>query len=167
MTRGIQKAPPTKFPPTMRVGSESVRLERSDGVIGAAVGGRATPVFQKDTGSEDEEAATGPSVTMSRSTSRNVAQEKLFQEERLRMLRCDKFFQTRAVQGQTDHITLKVLLVLETIRTSAMRVIHITVMTNETQRLRIKFVLYCLICAFKHKQIYLSICQQVDDLGSN
>ena len=33
--------------------------------------------------------------------------------------------------------------VLETVRTSAMRVIHITVKTEETQRLRIKFVLYC------------------------
>ena len=33
--------------------------------------------------------------------------------------------------------------VLETIRTSTMRVIHITVKTEETQRLRIKFVLYC------------------------
>ena len=35
------------------------------------------------------------------------------------------------------------LFVLETIRTSTMRVIHITVKTEETQRLRIKFVLYC------------------------
>ena len=34
------------------------------------------------------------------------------------------------------------LFVLESIR-SAMRVIHITVNTEETQRLRIKFVLYC------------------------
>ena len=31
--------------------------------------------------------------------------------------------------------------VLETIRTGTMRVIHITVKTEETQRLRIKFVL--------------------------
>ena len=36
------------------------------------------------------------------------------------------------------------LFALETIRTSAMRVIHITVKTEETQRLRIKFVLYCI-----------------------
>ena len=35
------------------------------------------------------------------------------------------------------------LFVLETIRTSAVRVIHITVKTEETQRLCIKFVLYC------------------------
>ena len=34
------------------------------------------------------------------------------------------------------------VLFFETIRTSAMRVIHITVKTDETQRLRIKFVLY-------------------------
>ena len=33
------------------------------------------------------------------------------------------------------------LFVLETIRTGTMRVIHITVKTEETQRLRIKFVL--------------------------
>ena len=32
--------------------------------------------------------------------------------------------------------------VLETIRTGAMRVVHIPVKTEETQRLRIKFVLY-------------------------
>ena len=35
------------------------------------------------------------------------------------------------------------LFVLETIRTSAMRVIHVIVKTEETQKLRIKFVLYC------------------------
>ena len=33
--------------------------------------------------------------------------------------------------------------VLETIRTSAMRVIHIIVKTEETQKLSIVFVLYC------------------------
>ena len=38
--------------------------------------------------------------------------------------------------------------VLETIRTGAMRVVHIPVKTEETQRLRIKFVLYCPMCAF-------------------
>ena len=37
--------------------------------------------------------------------------------------------------------------VLGTIRTGTMRVIHITVKTEETQRLRIKFVLYCPTCA--------------------
>ena len=58
------------------------------------------------------------------------------------------------------------LFVLETSRTGAMRVIHITVKTKETQRLRIKFVLCCPTCAFKHKQIYHSICQQVDDPGN-
>ena len=36
-----------------------------------------------------------------------------------------------------------VFLFLETIRTGTMRVIHITVKTQETQRLRIKFALYC------------------------
>ena len=38
----------------------------------------------------------------------------------------------------------RVLFVLETIRTGAMRVVHITVKTKETQRLRIKFVLFML-----------------------
>ena len=33
--------------------------------------------------------------------------------------------------------------VLETIRTGAMRVIHVIVKTEETQKLRMKFVLYC------------------------
>ena len=41
--------------------------------------------------------------------------------------------------------------VLETIRTGAMRVIHIPVKTEETQRLRIKFVLHCPICALNLK----------------
>ena len=41
--------------------------------------------------------------------------------------------------------------VLETIRTGAMRVIHIPVKTEETHRLRIKFVLYCPICALNLK----------------
>ena len=40
---------------------------------------------------------------------------------------------------------------LETIRTSAMYVIHITVKTEETQRLRIKFVLYCPTLVFNLK----------------
>ena len=44
---------------------------------------------------------------------------------------------------------LMFVLFLETIRTGGMRVIHIPVKTEETQRLRIKFVLYCPICAFK------------------
>ena len=39
------------------------------------------------------------------------------------------------------YLLLFFFFVFETIRTSAMRVIHITVKTNETQRLRIKFVL--------------------------
>ena len=42
-----------------------------------------------------------------------------------------------------DHCGAFVVFVLETIRTSAMRVIHITVKTEETQKLRIMFVLYC------------------------
>ena len=41
--------------------------------------------------------------------------------------------------------------VLETIRTGAMRIIHIPVKTEETQRLRIKFVLCCPICALNLK----------------
>ena len=36
-----------------------------------------------------------------------------------------------------------VVFVLETIRTGAMRVIHVIVKTQETQNLRMKFVLYC------------------------
>ena len=47
---------------------------------------------------------------------------------------------------------LMMFFVLETIRTGAMRVIHIPVKTEETQRLRIKFVLYCPICALDLNQ---------------
>ena len=43
------------------------------------------------------------------------------------------------------------LFVLETIRTGAMRAVHISVKTEETQRLRIKFVQYCPIYAFNLK----------------
>ena len=46
---------------------------------------------------------------------------------------------------------LSVCFVSETIRTGAMRVIHIPVKTEETQRLRIKFVLYSPICALDLK----------------
>ena len=45
----------------------------------------------------------------------------------------------------------RVCFVLETIRTGAMRVIHIPVKTEESQRLRIKFVLYCPVCALNLK----------------
>ena len=38
----------------------------------------------------------------------------------------------------------KVCFVLETIRTSAMCVMHVIVKTEQTQKLRIKFVLYCI-----------------------
>ena len=41
------------------------------------------------------------------------------------------------------------VVVLETMRTGAMRVVHIPVKTEETQRLRIKFVLNCPICGFQ------------------
>ena len=41
------------------------------------------------------------------------------------------------------HVSLESLFVLETIRTGAMRVIHVIVKTEETQKLRMKFVLYC------------------------
>ena len=65
-----------------------------------------------------------------------------------------------------------VCFVLETVRTSAMRVIHISVKTEETQILRIKFVL---VLSYLNsnttsvnrsmilvtEQIYHSICQQV------
>ena len=65
-----------------------------------------------------------------------------------------------------------IFVVLETVRTSAMRVIHISVKTEETQILRIKFVL---VLSYLNsnttsvnrsmilvtKQIYHSICEQV------
>ena len=83
--------------------------------------------------------------------------------------------------GNMSHCSV----VLETIRTGAMRVVHITVNLEETQILRIKFVLvlsylnsnttctvlnsnttsvqqfalYCPTCAYQHKQVYLSNCQ--------
>ena len=38
---------------------------------------------------------------------------------------------------------LQFVFVLETIRTGAMRVIHVIVKTEETQKLRMKFVRYC------------------------
>ena len=48
--------------------------------------------------------------------------------------------------------------VLEPIRTGAMRVIHIP--TEETQRLRIKFVLYCPICALDLKIKRANLCRK-------
>ena len=59
----------------------------------------------------------------------------------------------------------KCLFVLETIRTSAMRVIHIIKKTEETQRLRIVFVLYCSTWIQTQNKIYHSICQQIDKSG--
>ena len=53
-----------------------------------------------------------------------------------------------------------VCFVLETIRTGAMRVIHIPVKTEETQRLRIKFVLYCPICALNLKIKRANFCRK-------
>ena len=50
--------------------------------------------------------------------------------------------------------------VLETIRTGAMRVIRIPVKTEETQRLRIKFVLYCPICALNLKIKRANFCRK-------
>ena len=52
------------------------------------------------------------------------------------------------------------LFVLETIRTGVMRVIHIPVKTEETQRLRIKFVLYCPICALNLKIKRANFCRK-------
>ena len=49
--------------------------------------------------------------------------------------------------------------VLETIRTGAMRVIHIPVKTEEMQTLRIKFVLYCPICALNLKIKRANFCR--------
>ena len=51
---------------------------------------------------------------------------------------------------------MAVCLFLETIRTGAMRVIHIPVKTQETQRLRIKFVLYCPICAMAVSHLFVA-----------
>ena len=47
-----------------------------------------------------------------------------------------------------------------TIRTGAMRVVHIPVKTEETQRLRIEFVLYCPICAFNLKIKRINFCRK-------
>ena len=47
------------------------------------------------------------------------------------------------LQGVGDASWYCFVLLLETIRTSAMRVIHITVKTEVTQKLRIMFVLCC------------------------
>ena len=52
------------------------------------------------------------------------------------------------------------LFVLETIRTGAMRVVHIPVKTEETQRLRIEFVLYCPICALDLKLKRADFCRK-------
>ena len=52
--------------------------------------------------------------------------------------------------------------VWETIRTSAMRVIHITVKTKETQKLRIMFVLCCSTCQIQTKlPFHLSTDRQI------
>ena len=47
------------------------------------------------------------------------------------------------------HGKLVFCFVLKTIRTGAMRVIHISVKTEETQKLGIMFVVCCSICARK------------------
>ena len=73
-------------------------------------------------------------------------------------------------QLRSPSVLLIVFVVLETIRTGAMRVIHVIVKTEETQKLRMKFVLYCTTWMnSKHKQnlpFHLStsrhICKQVD-----
>ena len=49
---------------------------------------------------------------------------------------------------------------LETIRTGTMRVVHIPVKTEETQRLRIKFVLYCPISALNLKIKRANFCRK-------
>ena len=60
------------------------------------------------------------------------------------------------IQARPD----RVCFVLETIRTGAMRVIHIPVKTEETQRLRIKFVLYCPFCALNLKIKRANFCRK-------
>ena len=57
-------------------------------------------------------------------------------------------------------IVRKFCSVLETIRTSAMRVVHIPVQTEETQRLRIKIVLCCPICALNLKIKRANFCRK-------
>ena len=59
--------------------------------------------------------------------------------------------QPRHLGGSVKQPEGNSLFVLETILTGAMRVIHITVKTEETQRLRIKFVLYCPTSVFNLK----------------
>ena len=69
--------------------------------------------------------------------------------------------------GLQEGIWLNILFfVLETIRTGAMRVIHVIVKTEETQKLRMKFVLYCTTRISNTNKIYHSICQQVDTSGT-
>ena len=60
---------------------------------------------------------------------------------------------------QEDSVEVFVF-VLETIRTGAMRIIHIPVKTEETQRLRIKFLLYCPICALNLKIKRANFCRK-------
>ena len=83
-------------------------------------------------------------------------------------------------QPATDCTTSFTHRPVETIRTSAMRVIHITVKTEETQRLRSMFVLYCSTLVGSNSwnqtkstsvhwikaQIHHSVWQQVDTSGN-
>ena len=53
------------------------------------------------------------------------------------------FMFDRSMNSVLRFFLCQCLFILETIRTSAMRVIHVTVMAEETPRLRVEFVLYC------------------------
>ena len=61
---------------------------------------------------------------------------------------CVVFF---LMSARTSNLCIMFLFFLETICTGAMRVIQIHMKTEETQRLRIKFVLCCPICALNLK----------------
>ena len=56
---------------------------------------------------------------------------------------------------------------METIRTGAMRVIHIPVKTEETQRLRIKFVLYCPMVSRAKSMLFLSVVWWINLCGGS
>ena len=69
---------------------------------------------------------------------------------------------TRVVSTPFAPLSAQIVFVLETFRTGTMRVIHITVKTDETQILRIMFVLFYL----NSNKNYHSICQQIDKSGN-
>ena len=62
----------------------------------------------------------------------------------IKALRGTTYVQPRHGSSLRDNKrNMQCFFVLEMIRTGAMRVIHVIVKTEETQKLRMKFVLYC------------------------